>query len=329
MNTSESELPGLLVVGDATAVHLDARQIRHSADTGQRVRLRRGVYVGAEQWHAASAAARYRLRVEAAASTRRRPPVLGYWSAAAVWGYPRVGPWPDEVHVVVPRGTGAHSRSGIRFHREQLNDDEVTEVGGLTVTSPARTLVDLARTASFRDAVVAIDSALDVRRNAASGQVSKEQVMSAIFAQSRGAARATRAVQFANGRAVNPGESLSRILVLESGFPSPELQTEHANPDGGKYFTDFEWPRHRIVGEFDGRGKYLKDEFLQGRAPGDVVYAEKRREDHLRAEGNTVVRWGWHELHHPGLLVALLGSAGLPFRSRELTLPPRETGASS
>ncbi|GAA0998407.1 type IV toxin-antitoxin system AbiEi family antitoxin [Subtercola frigoramans] len=314
MNADTDAMPELLFVGDREAVHLDARQIRYSADSGQRIRVRRGVYVDATWWRDASSIRRHLLRVQAVALTRPSRTVFGYWSAAAVWSYPSVSRWPDDVHVVVPPGCGAHSRCGVRFHRECLDARDVTRVGELTVTSPARTLVDLARTAPFSDAVIAIDAALADRRSPDDGCVSKVELFDAVSRMRRGAARARRVIEFADGGAANPGESLSRIAMLECGFESPEVQTEHPNPLGGRYFTDFEWPEHRVIGEFDGRGKYLKEEFLDGRTPGEVVYEEKTREDHLRAEGNSVVRWGWHELQQPGRLVALLSDAGVPYR---------------
>ena len=59
--------------------------------------------------------------------------------------------------------------------------------------------------------------------------------------------------------------------------------------------TDFGWPAARTVGEFDGRVKYGRL-VRPGQDPGDVVYAEKLREDRLRAQGLAVVRWTWSDL---------------------------------
>lgn len=316
MNALETPRSGLLIVGDKGATLPDARELRRSAGTGSRLRLRRGVYVDAGEWRKASSVNRYLLRIQAVAHTRSPGSVLGYWSAAAVWGLARTDAWPSDVHLVVHPTSGAHSRHGIRFHRQMLDPSDVTEVRGLAVTSPARTLIDLARTAGFHETVVALDSALKHGRGDARGLVDKSELAAAIARTPRGSARATRVAEFGDGRSANPGETLSRILFLECGFPPPRLQTEHPNPDGGSYFTDFEWPEHGLIGEFDGRGKYLKGEFLAGRTPGEVVYQEKVREDHLRAEGNRVVRWGWRELHEPGRLIAQLSFAGLPFRSK-------------
>ncbi|MFW8746088.1 hypothetical protein, partial [Mesorhizobium japonicum] len=58
-------------------------------------------------------------------------------------------------------------------------------------------------------------------------------------------------------------------------------------------FADFAWPSYRLIGEFDGMGKYVRSDLTAGRDPAEVVVAEKLREDRLRAAGWRVVRWGW------------------------------------
>lgn len=59
--------------------------------------------------------------------------------------------------------------------------------------------------------------------------------------------------------------------------------------------TDFWWPGRRVVGEFDGLGKYTRAQ-PGGRSPAEVVVAEKLREDRLRDLGLRVVRWTWADL---------------------------------
>ena len=59
--------------------------------------------------------------------------------------------------------------------------------------------------------------------------------------------------------------------------------------------ADFGRPALRTVGEFDGRVKYGRT-LRPGQSPGDVVFAEKVREDAVRATGQGVVRWIWDEL---------------------------------
>lgn len=56
----------------------------------------------------------------------------------------------------------------------------------------------------------------------------------------------------------------------------------------------------RVLVEFDGRSKYGMD----GRRSEDVLWAEKLREDRLRALGYIVVRLVWADLDRPQRVMA-------------------------
>jgi hypothetical protein len=84
-----------------------------------------------------------------------------------------------------------------------------------------------------------------------------------------------------------------------------------ALPRVGTWPGDFWWPETGLVGEFDGRGKYLRDEFTRGRTTAEVVLDEKRRENRLRALGLTVVRWEWADALMPRRLEMILTGVGL------------------
>ncbi|MFO7688962.1 MAG: hypothetical protein R6W83_00140, partial [Cryobacterium sp.] len=66
------------------------------------------------------------------------------------------------------------------------------------------------------------------------------------------------------------------------------------------------------VGEFDGRGKYITEEFTQGRTTAQVVLDEKRREDRVRALGPTFSRWDWETARDPVVFGRFLGNHGIP-----------------
>ncbi|MBC7276624.1 hypothetical protein [Nocardioides sp.] len=68
--------------------------------------------------------------------------------------------------------------------------------------------------------------------------------------------------------------------------------------------TDWAWPEFGLLGEFDGRVKYGR--LLQpGQDPGDVVFAEKRREDELREiTGFSMIRLIWSDFAHPAVTAA-------------------------
>jgi hypothetical protein len=233
--------------------------------------------------------------------------VLSHYSATRIWGLPIVNRWPTEVHITVPPESGKRTKNGVVVHRHDLRDDEVVELGGIRVTSRLRTLVDLARVASFRDAVAALDSSLH------QGQVTTEELEAARCSMGvpGGQSRARRAIEFASPLAMLPGESFSRALMHELGFPPPELQREFTAPRGGRRFADFWWGDIRLVGEFDGHDKYTEPEFTQGRTAEEVMWQEKLRENELRDHDARITRWTWGDLEQVHPFVRRLEVAGL------------------
>ena len=112
------------------------------------------------------------------------------------------------------------------------------------------------------------------------------------------------------------GESLSRTGILLAGMPLPELQIVYPHAFGEDR-VDFRWKRRfhvrriPLLGEFDGEVKYTRAEFMDGRTIEEVVWAEKRREDRLRAPGRSMARWLWADALRPERLRAVLLTAGL------------------
>ncbi len=96
------------------------------------------------------------------------------------------------------------------------------------------------------------------------------------------------------------------------GFPEPELQARFLLADGRDAFTDFFWPDHLHIGEFDGAGKYRDPALLQDRTPEEALLAEKDREDELRRQVDAFSRWRLLALRSPSLLFDILHDAGLP-----------------
>jgi hypothetical protein len=291
--------------GDAQAAGRDGEHLRRATRAGALVRVRHGAYVPAETWAAADAAERHRIRVLAAAR-RLHAPVFGHESAAAVWRLPLLGDWPRDVHVLVALARGTPSSPGVRRHR--VADPVATRcVDGLAVTTVARTVVDLARTGSFARGLVLADAAL--RRHGVRHDDLAREVAAA--GTGRGVRAARRVVAEADAAAESPGESLSRARMIELGLPLPVLQREVRDHRGLVGRVDFLWEGLGVVGEFDGRLKYRAGGVDDRTAAEDRVWAEKRREDRLRAAGLRVVRWTWRDALHPARLAGVLASAGI------------------
>jgi hypothetical protein len=94
------------------------------------------------------------------------------------------------------------------------------------------------------------------------------------------------------------GESRSRVAIALAGLPAPTVQWP-VRIGGSTAYTDFGWSQQRTVGEFDGKVKYGRL-LKPGQDVGEVVYAEKLREDAIRDEGWQVVRWTWLDLRDFG-----------------------------
>ncbi|NHT18657.1 type IV toxin-antitoxin system AbiEi family antitoxin domain-containing protein [Cellulomonas sp. IC4_254] len=310
MSSTAAALPdvtaaAVTTTGNARAVGRDGKDLRRATRAGALVRVRHGTYVPAEAWAAADEAERHRLRVLAAAR-RLRAPVFGRESAAAVWRLPLLGDWPRDVHVLVPLASGTPSSPGVRRHR--VADPAATRcVDGLAVTTVARTVVDLARAGSFARGLVLADDALR-RRGVSPDDLAREV---AAAGTGRGVRAARRVVAEADAGAESPGESLSRARMIELGLPQPVLQREVRDHRGLVGRVDFLWERLGVVGEFDGRLKYRAGGVGDRTADEDRVWAEKRREDRLRAAGLRVVRWTWQDALHPARLASVLASAGI------------------
>lgn len=138
----------------------------------------------------------------------------------------------------------------------------VVRVHGIPCTSPERTVVDLALTEPFADAVVAADWAI---RERTSVEALRRTLDELAPRQHRG--RAEHVIGFADARSGSAGESLSRALIAEHGFPAPVLQQRFDDHRGLIGYVDFWWPDHGLIGEFDGLVEYRDSELLQGRDP--------------------------------------------------------------
>ncbi|WP_139283220.1 hypothetical protein [Raineyella antarctica] len=292
-----SDLPSgrLLTPRTVAPLGLTAHELRSAHRLGQMVRLRRGVYAKTADLDPVQ---RHHLRILAAKDLLDESAVLSHVSAA-VWRGLDV-PWAmidDRVHVT--RGiAGGSIRERLATHTGQVPDDQWTVIDGLRVTTVARTVVDLARVSEVKPAVALADRVL--RQDGADASRTEMQRILGQSKGRRGVGQARWVVGFADPRAESGGESVSRVVLESLGVPTPELQFEVRTVRGALIGrTDFAWPRHRTLGEFDGRVKYRRLPAANGEDPGEVVFREKRREDRLRAAGWEVVRWTWDELARP------------------------------
>ena len=308
----DDDLEKLLVTArELRLTGVDTRGVRRAAERGRLIRPHRGSYLATGDWRRLTELDRYTLRIIGAITSGRENPIVSHVSAAVLWGAPIIGPLPALVHVLATVEAGTRTEHGFRRHATPHRFD-LERRGELWMTSLVRTLVDVAVDAPFLTAVGVLDWAL------AAHPIGKDEILGCLdrLGIRRGRGRAERAIEFADARAGSPGETLSRVRIHEGGFPAPILQQPILDADGLVGVGDFWWPEENLLGEFDGVAKYVREEYTEGRDPAEIVLAEKRREDRIRATGPRVIRWDWSIAWPPHRLSAHLLAAGLPSTHR-------------
>jgi predicted transcriptional regulator of viral defense system len=275
---------GVFTAAEARRAGYDRDEIRSALRGGRWKRLRRGVYIEAERWAAVVGDARMRHLVECVATLAVLAvgPVLSHESAARLH------------RLILPRGIDEtvrltdpaewRSGRGYRIACAALPAADVVRTRVLAATSAARTLVDCAREWALPDAVVAIDAAIQA------GKVSRAQMEAAVLAASHwvGVGAAGRALSLADGRAESPLETRARLAIVAAGLPQPELQVEIHDDRGFVGRVDAWFEEAAVAVELDGKIKYIEPR--NGRAPADVLWEEKRREDRVRELDIRVLR---------------------------------------
>lgn len=275
------------------------RSIRDAVGTKRLVRIRHGVYADGVAMSAAFPAAKVIARARAAQLATAEPLVFSHETAAALHGLAVYRPSADRVHTIAPPARPG-ALAGLVRHRGEAHGG-TTMLHGLLVTSIPQTVADVARTASFEQAVVIADGGLRSHSMRAGGEYDEsaasalsDSIEELVARSAHGRRRAHRVLRFADGRAQLPGESISRIRLLELGFRDVAIQRRVPGPDGRSYFVDFAIDDANAFGEFDGSIKYVDGRMLDGRTTADVFDAEKQREDWIRGTTHRLLaRWGW------------------------------------
>jgi very-short-patch-repair endonuclease/predicted transcriptional regulator of viral defense system len=206
--------------------------------------------------------------------------VLSCMSAARLW---HLVPYPAHdraIDVTVPAGRDRR-RPGIRVHRVcSLERDEVTELKGIPVTIPARTLLDLATAATPRELERA---AAEAERR----QLASRSKLLALIARypRRPGTRALRVLLERQGRpALTRSEAEERFMALarRGRLPAPDV-----NVLLGSYEVDFLWREERLVVEVDGFAFHGSRAKFEG---------DRRRDAELAAQGLQVIRVTWRQI---------------------------------
>ncbi|MFT4228772.1 MAG: hypothetical protein QM602_00615 [Microbacterium sp.] len=299
------EVDGSLFSAEALRVSgISPGSRRAEIAAGRIVVVHRGWYVHGSVWETWHVEMRHAAQSLAAAfAMRGGDAALSHTSAAVLHGLPLFALTPRRVHVIDPRSDGrAVPVAGVARHAVAIGSD-VDEIAGIPVTSLARTVGDLVGRTNPETAISLADAALrriawDNKRHqydttAADAFKHAVRATPSLRPGRRGVIQARWIVDFADGRADRPGESVSRLYLHLLGFPAPRLQVPVA-VRGKTYYADFGLDDVPAWGEFDGEGKYFD---ADGEVSLDALRDEKEREDSIRAAtGRIVARWGMRHL---------------------------------
>jgi len=320
-----TDLPNLYLTKEAVLL-LSDRELRRGGERGTLTRLCAGVYIPTAEWNALDADGKYRARVRAVALRARSTPQFSHDSAAAMWRLPSVGPWPRKAHQLIDAQRATSSRVGVVRHARGM-DSRPEQIDGVTVTSLARTLIDVSCTSAFVRAVAMVDDGLrttrkgDPRWGWVTSNVNVEALSSALhqLAPYAGSVKAQRVLDFSTSKSGSPGESVARVQFFALGFPPPQLQVEIRDERGFIGYADFYWPELDLVVEFDGRSKYGGSRrYQRNLSPREILLEEKDREDRIRRVVTSFARIDWRKTSNRRVLAAHLLPHGLQPAPRAL-----------
>lgn len=291
---------GLLLRRDALRAGYDDNHLARCVRSHQLVRIRQGAYARGSTWRGLDDVGRHLLRCQAVMLQYDDHVALSHGSAAVAWGGPSHGLDLDNVHLTHFEG-GGRTTAGVQHHEGTCRVDDVARRDDHWITSPTRTVLDVASHDGLETGVIVGDDF--VHRGLTSDAELRRMYAPMSMWPNMLAVRLV--LELIDGRAESVGETLIRLLCRNMGLPRPELQWEVRRPDGrlaGR--ADFAWPDRRAFGEFDGTTKYLRF-----RRPGETieqaVLREKRREDLLRElTGWTMIRFVWADIFTPAITAA-------------------------
>ncbi len=186
-----------------------------------------------------------KLRAEAGWLWTGRRGVVAGFSAAALHG----SKWVDERRPAELIHDNHHRAAGIQLHRDVVEADEIEMIGGVVVTSPTRTALDLGCWYPKMTAVAGIDALA----GATEIKAADVELLARRYSGRRGIARARRAIELFDAGAQSPKESWLRVVLIEAGLPRPQTQIAVRDEFGSAMaYLDMGWEDVKVAVEYDG-----------------------------------------------------------------------------
>jgi len=181
---------------------------------------------------------------------------------------------------VTVAGTGHKVRPGIRLHRRKaILADEVTTLRGLPITTPARTLLDLAAS-GLRGR--SLGTALDRAEQSGILDFADLAILLDRYAGRPGTPALREALgKYAGGDARSALEEIIAELCADHGIPRPQENVVVLGE-----VRDFYWPEARLVVEADS--------YAWHRSP-DAMADDRQRDVELTLAGIRTLRFTWSQ----------------------------------
>lgn len=260
---------------EAVAAGLRRRELTRLIEEGRLRRVVPGVLVDAERPEDLA------LRAEAIAL--RRPPntVVVRRSAAWLCGLDVLPPGSSianqPLEFAVPPDCTPPRWPGCKGYRTPLPAADLTEVAGVVLTTHPRTALDLGRHLPRLHAVAALDAFLH------QGLVNPADLSERAAALSgrRNVARLRAVIDIGDAGAQTPGESWTRVRLIDAGLPRPRTQVPVVLPGRELCWLDMGYEDYLVAVEFDGGENHT--------AEVDRAHDNERRERLKRAGWDFIV----------------------------------------
>lgn len=277
------------VVGRAQLESLGLRRgaIDHRLAAGTLHRVHRGVYAVGHR--ILTSEGRWMAAVLACGDGA----VASHRTAAAAW---EIRPTATAaVDVTVPDRKGRRPRGGIVLHRSAtLRPGDTVRRGAIPVTSPARTLLDLAEVVD----IAALERAIERAEMLGLFDLHAVRAVLATSPRRRGSSKLARALERDHTDVSVTRSELEEVFLRLCVAGDIVRPLVNARVEG--YEADFLWPEVRLVVETDGR---------QSHGTHVAFERDRARDAHLVAAGYRVVRFTHSQVtRSPAEVTALLRS---------------------
>lgn len=214
--------------------------------------------------------------------------VVSHEAAAALWNLDGCSHGPV---VLITASNLISPRPGLKVHRvAMIPPHHVTRTRGLAVTTPTRTIIDLAAVLAEEDLETALDCAL--RRSSTSLRRLETEVGHSSRPGHRGRKTLLRLLHerspdYAPTHSVL--ETRFRRLLKRNGLPLPAQQEVIRRRQGGFAVVDFIYPATGLVIEVDGYSVHNSRRSWQH---------DRHRQNDLVMTGKKVLRYSWRDVCH-------------------------------